>query len=320
MILAAGLGTRLRPLSDLCAKPAMPVRGVPVIAHTLTWLAQSGVREVAINLHHLPETVRDAVRRHQPEGLEVRWSEESELLGTGGGVRAVAEFLRGSDPSVVVAGDMLVDLDLRAAVAAHRARRDRVSLLVRDDDPRAEAFGTLGFDEQGSLRRIGARFDLGAETRRGLFLGIRLFAARSFTDWPAAQSFEDLTEWLGPLVRAGARDIRVVPIPAQASLWEPVGTAEEYLAVNLTPPALGYRGRIPGKPAATVLSAEKSAEEMVIVGTGARIEAGASLERVVVWPGERVPDHVRARRGVYAGGRFVPIDGPGAEGKVERKA
>ena len=76
MILAAGLGTRLRPLSELCAKPAMPVQGIPVIAHTLTWLARHDVTEVVINLHHLPETVRDAVERYRPASIQVRYSEE----------------------------------------------------------------------------------------------------------------------------------------------------------------------------------------------------------------------------------------------------
>ena len=103
MILAAGLGARLRPLSELCAKPAMPVRGIPVIAHMLTLLAKHHVTEVVINLHHLPNTVREAVERHRPAGLEVRYSEETELLGTGGGMKRVAGFLRESDPSLVLA-------------------------------------------------------------------------------------------------------------------------------------------------------------------------------------------------------------------------
>jgi NDP-sugar pyrophosphorylase family protein len=300
MILAAGLGTRLRPLSDLLAKPAMPVRGIPVIAHTLALLARHDVREVIVNLHHLPDTVRAAVERHRPPRLEVRYSHEPELLGTGGGLKAVADYLRESDPSLVLAGDMLVDLDLRAAVARHRERGDRYTLLVAEDDPRAEQFGTLGFDAERRLTRIGPSLDVGGETARGLFLGIRVVAARSLRDFPAGARFEDLRDWLGPQLRAGCRDVRVDPIPSQQLLWQPVGTAEEYWQANFEPLPLPYRDEIPGEAEARL-----SRGGRVIVGKGARISRGASLERVVVWPGETIAGGVRARDGVYAGGRFV---------------
>ena len=307
MILAAGLGKRLRPLSDLCAKPAMPVRGIPVIAHTLTWLARHDVNEVIVNLHHLPDTVRDSLERHRPDGVLIRYSEEPELLGTGGAMQAVADFLSDSDPSIVVAGDMLVDLDLSAAVARHQERQDAYTLLVRDGDPRAESFGTLGADAEDSLVRIGRRFDLGREVRRGLFMGIRIVSARCLGDWPEARSFEDLSDWLAPQLRAGRRDVRVDWIPCEASLWEPVGTTEEYLAVNLDPPRLSYRDEIPGEAQARVHPEE------LIVGSGAHMEPGAYLERVVIWPGERVPGDARARNGVWAGGRFVASEGPDSQ-------
>ena len=303
MILAAGLGTRLRPLSATCAKPAMPVRGVPVIAHTLTWLAKHDVTEVVVNLHHLPGTVRDAVERHRPGGVDVWYSEEDAPLGTGGGMKEVADFLAGSDPSVVVAGDMLVEFDLTAAVARHRERGGGYTLLVCEDDPRAEGFGTLGFDEDRCLVRISDRFDLGGETGRGLFLGIRIVSAACLGDWPEASAFEDLTDWLGPQLRAGRRHVRVDSIPAAELLWQPVGTAEEYWTANFEPPPLSYRDEIPGEPGAVLSEGNE-----VILGDGAQIERGASLERVVVWPGEIVGAEVHARNGVWANGTFVACD------------
>ena len=313
MILAAGLGSRLRPLSELLAKPAMPVRGIPVIAHTLTLLARHDVTEVIVNVHHLPNTVRDAIERHRPAGLEVRYSQETELLGTGGGIKRVADFLRESDPSLVLAGDMLLDVDLTEAVAVHRERGDRCSLLVNEHDPRAAAFGTLGFDDEGCVRRIGKSLDLGGETRRGLFLGVRIVAARCLTDWPGASCFEDLSDWLGPQLRDGGRDVRAGSISTQQLLWEPVGTPEEYLAVNFDPPPLSYRDEISGECEARVLP-----QRELVVGRGASVEAGAALERVVVWPNERVPRSVQARNGVFAGGRFVACT-PDADADAHRQ-
>ncbi len=226
----------------------------------------------------------------------------------------MADFLRESDPSLVLAGDMLLDVDLTEAVAAHRQRRDRCSLLVNEDDPRAAVFGTLGFDDDGCLRRIGQGLDLGGETGRGLFLGVRVVAARCLTAWPEASSFEDLSDWLGPQLRAGCRDVRAASIPTHQLLWEPVGTAEEYWAVNFDPPPISYRDEVPGESEAQVVL-----QGELVVGTGATVEAGAALERVVVWPNETVPGTVHARNGVFAGGHFVACvsdtdeDGPGEE-------
>ena len=133
MILAAGLGTRMRPLSALRPKPVLPVRGIPLLAWPLAWLARQGVREVIVNLHHLPDATRAAAERWVPPGLAVHFSEEPTLLGTGGGIRRAASFLRESDPSLVLAGDALFDFALAPLAARHRARRDAVTLILRED-------------------------------------------------------------------------------------------------------------------------------------------------------------------------------------------
>jgi NDP-sugar pyrophosphorylase family protein len=132
MIVAAGLGTRLRPLSDLRPKPAMPVRGIPLLAYQLALLARHGVTEVVINAHHLPDELMAAARRYRPAGVELHFSVEDELLGTGGGIRRVASFLRESDPCLIVGGDMLVDADLTVLMERHRSRGDAWTLLLRD--------------------------------------------------------------------------------------------------------------------------------------------------------------------------------------------
>jgi mannose-1-phosphate guanylyltransferase len=333
MILAAGLGTRLQPLSDLCAKPAMPVCGVPVIAHTLALLAKHDVEEVIINLHHLPETVRAAVERHCPDGMTVHYSHEPELLGTGGGMRAVAEFLRESDPSLVLAGDMLLDLDLGSVIAHHRERGDDYTLLLLDGDSRQQSFGSIGTDDRDHVRRIGSRLDLGGETQAGLFTGVRVVASRFLRDWPSREVFEDLTDWLGPLLSAGGHSIRADWISSSECVWEPVGTPAEYLSINLEPPSLSYQphrqpqlhrqpqpqenrprrpdepherelGRADTGPGAAASSGAEGSSADVVIGPGARVEPGAQLRRVVVWSGERVPSTANAQDGVFAGGRF----------------
>ena len=164
MILAAGLGTRLRPLSSLRPKPILPVRGIPLLAYPLAWLAHHGVDEVIVNLHHFPDATRAVAEVWAPPGLRVHFSEEPVLLDTGGGIRRAANFLRESDPSLVIAGDMILDLDLQPLLARHRERGDAATLVLRED-PRAARFGTIGIDAASRLRRIARRFDLGGETR-----------------------------------------------------------------------------------------------------------------------------------------------------------
>lgn len=300
MILAAGLGTRMRPLSELRPKPVLPVLGIPLIAWPLAWLARHGVRELILNLHHLPAATRAAAEAWAPPGLGLRFSEERELLGTGGGIRRAAAFLRESETSLVVSGDMICDLDLGALAARHRARGDRVTLALRAD-PRAERFGTIGIDPAGRVRRIARRFDLGGESRAGVNVSVYVFSARAFDSLPDREVFNHLDDWLAPELSAGAHDVAGELLPAEDLLWEPVGTPGEYLAANLRRPAVSY---FDAPARARALGVTLAPD--VVIGAGARLGARVRLRRAVVWDGETVPDGFSGEEGVFAGGRFHP--------------
>ena len=298
MIVAAGRGTRLKPLSDLRPKPALPVRGIPLVGYTLALLARHGVHEVVVNVHRDPERLEQAARRWCPSGLELHFSHERTLLDTGGGVRRVAAFLRESDPCLLLGGDMILDADLSALVRLHRERRDAVTLLLKED-PRAARFGTIGVDEAGRVRRIARRLDLGGERAAGLWVWANVVSARAFDSMPDRDVFVFLDDWLGSMLRAGSSEVRAHLAPARDLLWEPVGTLPEYLAANLEPRALSY------------LDADSRARETgtrfgasSVVGAGAELGPGVSLERAVVWDGEKVPAGLVGQNGVFAGGSF----------------
>jgi mannose-1-phosphate guanylyltransferase len=295
MILAAGLGTRMRPLSALRPKPVLPVLGIPLVAWPLAWLARHDVREVVLNVHHLPEATRAAALAWSA-GLAVRFSEEPELLGTGGGLRRAAGFLRGSDPCLVVAGDMICDADLTALAARHRTRGSAATVVLRED-PRAGRFGTIGIDALGRVRRIAERFDLGGETRAGVNVSVYLFSAELLDTLPEREIFNHLDDWLAP--RLGAGDVHGELVAPGELLWEPVGTPAEYLDVNLRRPRVSY---FDAEDRARALGVRL--EPDLVVGAGARIGDGARLARAVVWDGETVPAGFRGRDGVFAGGRF----------------
>ena len=306
MIVAAGLGTRLRPLTQLRPKPALPVRGIPLVTYSLFLLARHGVREVMINVHPLPEVVIEAARRHCPPGLALSFSHEEVLLDTGGGIRRVAGFLRESDPCLLVGADMLLDADLGRLVQLHRDRGDAWTMLLRDD-PRAERFGSIGIDEAGRVRRIGRRFALPGERSAGVYTWVNVVSPRAFERMPDREVFGHLDHWLAPWLAAGAADVRGELWGPEACSWEPVGTPREYLDANLRPAHLRHLDAD-----ALALREGVRFEAECVIGAGATLGPGASLRRVVVWDGERVPAGFRGEEGVFAGGAFHPgSPGPG---------
>jgi NDP-sugar pyrophosphorylase family protein len=303
MIVAAGLGTRLRPLTDLCPKPAVPVRGLPLISYSLALLAHHGVDEVVVNAHHLPDVLERAARRHCPSSIELCFSHEPALLDTGGGIRKVASFLRESDPCLLLGGDMLLDADLGSLVALHRSRKDAITLLLKED-PRAPRFGTLGVDAEGRLRRIADRVDLGGEVRAGVWPWVAVVSARAFEAMPDRDVFVFLDDWAGAMLRQGSDGVRAEVAGPGSITWEPVGRLDEYLSVNLTPHELAYLD-------ADALARSEGTRfgPEGVIGAGAVLGEGARLRRAVVWEGERVPAGLHAEDGIFAGGAFHPSKG-----------
>ncbi len=308
MILAAGLGTRLRPLSHRLPKPAMPVRGLPLIAYNLALLAHYGVDEVMINTHHLPQAIRAAAEDCCPAGVQLHFSHEPEILDTGGGLSRAAAFLAESDPCILLAGDMLLDLDLSAFVQQHVERGGGMSFALLDD-PRAQAFGTIGVAADGRVRRISTRFDLGGETSAGIYISASVISAAALSTLPEREIFSHLDDWAMPLLRSGDVDVWGELFTAANCFWEPVGTPAEYLAANFCSHRYSF------------FDAEAEAQhrgallgDETILGRGSIREEGADLERVVVWDDERVPAGLRAKNGVFAGGRFWACNLLGEEG------
>jgi mannose-1-phosphate guanylyltransferase len=143
MVLAAGLGTRLRPLTYELTKPMVPVLDRPVMAHILDLLDRHGIDGVIANLHYFPDTIRE----HFGERLDYRF--EPELLGTAGGVRACADFF-GDEPFLVISGDALTDIDVTAFAARHRAAGGIATLAVKQVADTRE-YGVVLHDREGRI-------------------------------------------------------------------------------------------------------------------------------------------------------------------------
>lgn len=151
MILAAGAGTRLRPLTDTVPKPMLPIAGEPLLSHTLRWLHAAGISEVAMNLHHLPHVVRAGLGDGSRWDVRIRYAEEPELRGTAGALLPFADFF--DESFVVIYGDLLLNLDLTTLIAFHRARASSLTIALKITD-QPESQGMLELGDHGRVLRF----------------------------------------------------------------------------------------------------------------------------------------------------------------------
>jgi NDP-sugar pyrophosphorylase family protein len=223
MILAAGLGTRLRPLTDRFPKPLLPIAGRPMIEYSLAWIAAAGIRHVMINVHHKGDLIRDALGDGDRFGLKISYSEEPVILGTGGGLKQVEPFFA-DEPFLVVNADVLTAVDLNAIIRSHLARRPLATLVVRRD-PEVAAYGALGVDHESRIRRfLGRGQRSSAPLEDVMFTGIHVLDPRIFDDLPAAGTFSPITDAYIAIVERGD--------PLMGYLtdapWIDIGTPDRY--------------------------------------------------------------------------------------------
>jgi mannose-1-phosphate guanylyltransferase len=195
MVMAAGKGTRLRPVTDLLPKPMAPVANRPVLYHILRLLKRHGFSEVVLNLHHMPEVITDYLGDGSAVGLDVRYSYEPELLGTAGGVKKNEDFL-GVDTFLVMSGDALTDIDLTQLVAAHHRNGSIATLAVKEvDDP--SLYGVVVTDDDD--RVIGFQEKPSREEARSRLCncGIYVFEPEILSLIPAGE-FDDFGSRLFP--------------------------------------------------------------------------------------------------------------------------
>jgi mannose-1-phosphate guanylyltransferase len=182
MILAAGFGSRLRPLTDRMPKPLLRVGGHPMIAYPLTILREAGIREVLINLHHLGDQIREAIGDGSKYGMSITYSEEDPILDTGGAIKKAEPFLRGGT-FAVLNSDTVLDLCLADVVEQHR-RLGALATMVLRPDRDAVRYGVIEIDSSRRIRRfLGRPAEVnGAETLTPLmFAGVHVFEPAVFS-------------------------------------------------------------------------------------------------------------------------------------------
>ncbi len=293
MILAAGLGTRLFPLTHLLAKPAVPFVRRPLIHYAIDLIAGLGTRTVVINLHHLPETVIAAVQAYSAErdpslkNLRIEFSKERHILGTAGGVRAARDFLE-SDDIVVVNGKIYSELNLSHVFAGHREQRALATLVVVPR-PLGSPFNPV---RVGSNSRV-LGFGPGGPGDRYTFTGIQIVKQSVVSRMREGDL--DLVKDVYPRL---LKEEKRVMAHVSERLWCECSTPARYLQGSLQ--AL-EKGSAPWM-------AKRSGDRArsLISGFGCSIGTGSDVRDTILWDRVKVGKNCMVRNAIICSGVRLP--------------
>jgi NDP-sugar pyrophosphorylase family protein len=297
MLVAAGFGTRLHPLTAELPKPALPVGNRPVAAFALEHLVRFGVREVVCNTHHLGGELQRALEPCCPSQARLRFVHEPSILGTGGGVRNAWQAIGPQDGEdlIVISAKLVYAPDLARALDIHRRSGAIATMLLRAL-PLGSSFAAVEHEPDGRVRRIrGLPSEPStAALAPAMFCSVQILSARALPDLPLDGDIIEhaYLKWL-------ARGERVQGVLDDAP-WVDVGVSlAHYLEANLALASGALRW-----PEITPLASGSLIEPdvrvpddarftSVVLGAGVQLERGTQLERVVAWPGARVPRGLR---------------------------
>lgn len=260
MILAAGYGERLWPLTADRGKPALPVLGKPLVGYVAEYLAHYGVTEAVVNLHHRPESVRESLGDGSQFGLHLEYVYEPVILGTSGGLDGARQFFQ-DETFIVVNGKIITDIDLQAAIETHR-EQEALATLVLKRNARRERFSMVE-TKKGLVTRFAGMPKLDESVNDGevplMFTGIHILEPRIF-DYIPRGVFSDSVVHVYP--EALAKGERVAAHVGEG-MWHELSTLRRYLDISL--------------------SLLRAQNRNLFTGNETLIEAGAGVRDAILW-------------------------------------
>jgi NDP-sugar pyrophosphorylase family protein len=318
MILAAGGGTRLHPLTHALPKPMLPIANAPVMEYVVRLLARHGFDSIIVNLHHLGHTIADHFGDGQRLGVRITYSREDEPTGTAGGVKRVADFF-GGETFVVIGGDDLTDIDVGAVLDFHR-HRGALATIALTEVSDVSQFGVVVTDETGRILRFQEKPPPAEALSNLANTGVYVFEPEMLDFIPADEFFDFGRQVFPLLLERGAAFYGY----RAGGYWRDVGTPREYLEANWD----ALEGRLGGGASRRQCRVQRGRNCVVArravleapvllgdgaeigrgarigpvacVGAGARIGAGAVVTRSVVWPGVQVGEDVALESSIAA--------------------
>ena len=295
MVLAAGFGKRLQPLTRVLPKPMFPVLGRPILSHIFDLLISANITEIAVNIHHLPESIVNYCKREKPSGLELHFSREEKILGTAGGIKKMEKFLK-DGPFILINSDIITDISLREVIDFHNKNNSKLTLVVRKDIS-PEIYDSIEICKDGRIVHfIGASpKNIPERTTRVMFTGIQIMEPEIFDRIPPDQ-FCGTTEDIFPqMVREG--------IPVYGYLyegyWKDMGNRENYLQANSD--ALNGKVKLRSIPSCvpngpTILqpvlighdchiSENSQIGPYAVIGPNCTVKSGSKISNSIFWEG-----------------------------------
>ena len=277
IVLAAGLATRLRPLSLELAKAAMPVAGASIIERILRQLRATGITDAVLNLHHLGHTITAITGDGSHLGLRIRYSWETTVLGSGGGPCRALRLIEGPR-ALVLNGDTLTDLDIPALVNAHTASGAQVTLaVVPNEDP--ESYGGVAADADGVFTGLVPR---GSADPSWHFVGVHVVERSAYDGVSPDVPCDSISGVYTTLAKRLPRSVRIQPVTTS---FVDIGTPRDYLRTCLVMAA-----RDGGSTIGARVNVDPSAQVTgSVLWDDVVVEAGARLDGCIVMSGTRVP-------------------------------
>ena len=305
MILAAGYGTRLRPLTYVVPKPMVPLLNRPLVGWALESFLRVGVRDVIINLHHLPEPIEKHLLERYGREVDFQFSEEAEILGTGGAVRRVRKLLEHEEEFFLSNGDTVQFPPYEAMREARRASNAIAALNLRRA-PDQDRFTPVWY-ERGRITGFGK-----GTGEALMFAGTHLIASRIFDLMPNKEAFGIVDEVYQPVLASGRETLAAVQ---SNDHWFDVGTPRRYMAASTSLLAATVRGELHVARGSRVRGDSIVHETAHVAGSnvsrstvGARSMVNGELRDTVVWDDCVIGGSARFERCVI--GHGVEISGP----------
>jgi NDP-sugar pyrophosphorylase family protein len=291
LVLTAGHGTRLRPLTYVRAKAAVPVNGETLARRAVRWLAAQGVNDLVLNLHHLPATVTGSVGDGSDLGARVRYSWENPVLGSAGGPRHALPLLTDSnrdartanrDAFFIVNGDTLTDVRLEPILAHHRAAGARVTMALIPN-PRPDKYGGVLVSDDS---RVTGFAPPGSGVPSFHFIGVQVAESSVFASLEDGVPWESVNALYPQLIH---HDPHSVAAFVCAAGFRDIGTPADYLA--------------------TSLQLADSEGDCLVSRRGTRVDPDARIVRCAVWDDVRIGPGAELTECIVADGVTIP---PGA--------
>jgi mannose-1-phosphate guanylyltransferase len=284
MLLAAGYGTRFQPVTFTIPKPLIPVCNRPLIGWPIESFLAQGISDFVVNLHHLPDAIRDYLPRAFPNA-HFEFSFEQEILGTGGGVRRARRMLEGNDEFFLANGDTIQSVPVDAL---RRARGDAVAALTLRRPPPGDYF-TPVFYENGRVTGFGS-----GTGEALMFAGSHLISMRAFDIMPDKDVFGIVNELYQLLLQRGEPIAAVV----DDAPWFDIGTPRRYLAASRA---------LCGENVVGERSVVEGTMRDSVVWNDCRIAAGVTLESCIVTHGVELVEPAHHREELITRDGIRPI-------------